>query len=127
VTHAIHFLPKVDYIYTMVDGRIVEKGTYNDLIQNGGEFAKFVSEFGSKEQQHEKESPIEEEVAKPAAIMKYTEKGDNIMQVEERNTGGINLAVYKTYFRAAKGSILIPVLFTSLVFMQGTMVMSSYW
>jgi ABC-type multidrug transport system ATPase subunit len=126
VTHAIHFLPKVDYIYTMVNGRIVERGSYNDLIQSGGEFAKFVTEFGSKEQ-HEKEIPIEEAVERPAATMEYTEKGDDIMQTEERNTGGINVAVYKAYLGAAKGGLLVPLLFTCIVLTEGITVMTSYW
>ena len=46
VTHAIHFLARVDYIYTMKDGRIVESGTYQELIRRGGEFAKLDKEYG---------------------------------------------------------------------------------
>ncbi|OJA16609.1 hypothetical protein AZE42_10766, partial [Rhizopogon vesiculosus] len=34
VTHALHFLPDVDYIYTLVDGRIAERGTYLELMAN---------------------------------------------------------------------------------------------
>ncbi|OJA15999.1 hypothetical protein AZE42_13449, partial [Rhizopogon vesiculosus] len=34
VTHALHFLPDVDYIYTIVDGRIAERGTYPELMAN---------------------------------------------------------------------------------------------
>ena len=49
VTHALHFLPDVDYIYTLVDSRIAERGTYPELIANGGAFSKFVEEFGSKD------------------------------------------------------------------------------
>ncbi|EEB98739.1 hypothetical protein MPER_01703, partial [Moniliophthora perniciosa FA553] len=33
VTHALHFLPQVDYIYVVADGRIVERGTYNELME----------------------------------------------------------------------------------------------
>ena len=46
VTHAIHFLARVDYIYTMKDGRVVESGTYQELIRRGGEFAKLDKEYG---------------------------------------------------------------------------------
>lgn len=127
VTHAIHFLPKVDYIYTMVDGRIAETGTYAELMENGQEFSKFVTEFGSKDQEHE-ETPaaVETEDAEPAAALK-TGKGDDVMQTEERHTGGVNKSVYATYIRAAKGSFLIPLLAVGLVLIQGCTVMSSYW
>ena len=43
VTHALHFLPQVDYIYTMVDGRVGEHGTYADLMAADGDFARFVN------------------------------------------------------------------------------------
>ena len=46
VTHAIHFLARVDYIYTMKDGRVVESGTYQELIRRGGEFSKLDKEYG---------------------------------------------------------------------------------
>lgn len=130
VTHAIHFLPKVDYIYTMVDGRIAETGTYAELMENGQEFSKFVTEFGSKNEEHEEETlavaEVEDGEVKPAAAAK-TGKGDDIMQVEERNTGGVDGGVYSAYIRAAKGSVLIPMLVVGLVLIQGCTVMSSYW
>lgn len=46
VTHAIHFLPEVDYIYTLLDGRIQEQGTYSELIDAGGVFSVLVRDFG---------------------------------------------------------------------------------
>ena len=42
VTHALHFLPQVDYIFTVVDGKIAERGTYSELLTREGAFAKFV-------------------------------------------------------------------------------------
>jgi ABC-type multidrug transport system ATPase subunit len=50
VTHALHFLPQVDYILTIVDGRVAESGSYSELMTNDGEFSKFVTEFGSNDE-----------------------------------------------------------------------------
>ena len=36
VTHALHFLPRVDYIYFIVDGRIAERGTFDEMMANRG-------------------------------------------------------------------------------------------
>jgi hypothetical protein len=126
VTHAIHFLPKVDYIYTMINGRITETGTYSELMANGGEFAKFVTEFGSKDEHEEekKDAAVEGEDAKRTV---NTAKGDQIMQAEERNTGGVSKSVYAAYLQAAKGPIFVPLLILGLVLIQGSTVMSSYW
>lgn len=138
MTHALHFLPQVDYIYVVVEGRIAEQGTYLELMGNDGEFSKFVREFGSKEEE-EKESEedaidtvgateaeggagIEGEGRKKAAAV-----GPGLMQVEERNTGAISWEVYKTYSKAGNGKIVLPLLFLSLVLIQGATVMASYW
>jgi len=51
VTHALHFLPKVDYIYFMVDGHIAERGTFEEMMTNGGEFSRTFDEFVTKGQE----------------------------------------------------------------------------
>jgi ABC-type methionine transport system ATPase subunit len=130
VTHALHFLPQVDFIYTIVEGHIAEQGTYSELMSNDGAFSKFIKEFGSKEEQDEKE---EEEAVDDAADEKKPEAhkhethGPGMMQVEERNTGAISREIYKEYLGAGKGPILVPLLLFSLVLIQATTVMSSYW
>ena len=131
VTHALHFLPQVDYIYTVFDGRIAERGTYPELIAKEGSFARFVREFGAKEEKEEKE---EEAVEEAGAEEKKVEKrprrvsaGPGLMQAEERNIGAVPGMIYKEYLRAGKGNIVIPSLLLSVVLLQGAQVMSSYW
>lgn len=46
VTHALHFLSYCDFIYTISAGRIVEQGTYAELIAANGEFARLDRDFG---------------------------------------------------------------------------------
>ena len=141
VTHALHFLPQVDYIYTVADGQIMERGTYTELMANDGVFSKFVKEFGSKQQDEESEDADEvvgevdtEKSGKSdkgpdvvAALREQYEKGQTIMQDEERNIGAVTWKIYKTYLSAGNGSVLVPLLLLSLVLVQGAQVMSSYW
>ncbi|KAI0714464.1 P-loop containing nucleoside triphosphate hydrolase protein [Cerioporus squamosus] len=138
VTHALHFLPQVDYIYTMVDGRISEHGTYPDLMAANGDFAKFVNEFGSKESELEKEEEAVEDddddvegKEKSAAMevekRKKRSQGAALMQTEERNTGAVSNEVYKAYIKAGKGYIIVPMLILSVALLQVAQVMSSYW
>jgi ABC-type multidrug transport system ATPase subunit len=49
VTHALHFLSQCDYIYTLDNGRIAERGTFKELMQHNGEFARLTKEFGGGE------------------------------------------------------------------------------
>lgn len=128
VTHALHFLPQVDYIYTVVDGRVAERGTYAELLaRENGAFARFAKEFGAKEEQEEKEEAVEEAEPDEKAKKKKAVGNSPLMQAEERNTGAVSNTVYKAYLKAGKGGILIPSLILSLVFLQGAQVMSSYW
>jgi ABC-type multidrug transport system ATPase subunit len=148
VTHALHFLPQVDYIYVISDGRISEQGTYAKLMARGGEFSAFIKEFGSTEE--DKVENEDEEVAimnsgikgegskvdSAAGLTREKEKlekmkkatpGATLMQTEERNTGAIQWDVYQTYIKAGYGGVIIPLLVLSLVLMQGATVLSSYW
>lgn len=126
VTHALHFLPQVDYIYAMADGRIAERGTYEELMKNNGEFSKFFTEFGTKEAEEEEQKEvveeekeaIEEEGAGAEKTKRKDVAGTALMQAEERNTGAISKAVYKEYLSAGKGTVVIPLLFLSLVLIQ---------
>ncbi len=131
VTHAIYLLPQVDYIYTVVEGKIAERGTYEELLANDGAFSRFAKEFGAKEEQEEEEE-IEEEAVDGDSKQEKSRKravasNAPLMQAEERNKGAVSAAVYKRYLKAGKGSIILPLLILSLAFMQGTQVMSSYW
>uniref|UniRef100_A0A669C4E3 Canalicular multispecific organic anion transporter 2 n=1 Tax=Oreochromis niloticus TaxID=8128 RepID=A0A669C4E3_ORENI len=45
VTHGISFLPQVDNIMVMVDGRVSEMGSYQDLLKQNGAFAEFLRNY----------------------------------------------------------------------------------
>lgn len=100
-------------------------------MSNRGEFSRFVTEFGSKEDSTEKdESANNGEIiadAKTDARRNATANGVGIMQTEERNTGAISGAVYREYLHAGNGLIILPLLMLSVAFMQGASIMSSYW
>jgi ABC-type multidrug transport system ATPase subunit len=126
VTHALHFLSQVDYIYTVVDGHIAERGTYTELMANDGEFSKFITEFGSKEEENENESDGSRE-EKTGGPDKKAVAGAGIMQAEERNTGAVTWDIYRSYISAGKGILVIPLLLVALVLSEGATVMGSYW
>jgi len=139
VTHALHFLPQVDHIYTIADGQIMERGTYSELMANDGVFSKFLREFGSKRE--EKTEGVDKVAAEGRVVKggegdrgpntvsapKEFKMGKTIMQEEERSVGAVTRKVYKTYLTAGNGYLLVPALLFSYLLVQGAQVMSSYW
>jgi ABC-type multidrug transport system fused ATPase/permease subunit len=136
VTHALHFLPHVDQIITIENGRISEVGTYKELrSKEGGAFANLMAQFGGDDQEEkeaeDEESAIEkEQTPKPVADRsKMTSRGvaHQLMQEEERNQGAIKGDTWSGYFKAGKGIALVPILLLSVAVAQGFTVMTSYW
>jgi ABC-type multidrug transport system ATPase subunit len=133
VTHALHFLPHVDNIILMEDGRITETGTYAELKANGKSFARLIREFGS-EDQHAQQVEDEETAIERAQPSKHIRsnmvaKGvaQTLMQQEERNAGAMRKGTYSSYLKAGKGFIMVPVLLFCVALAQGFFVMTSFW
>ena len=139
VTHALHFLSQVDRIYCVLEGRIVEQGSYEELLAANGTFATHINEFVSKENarkqaENEDENAIVETLnagqGADSEANKRRQKpiiGEALMQQEERSTGAVAWDVYKAYLKAGNGPITVPILLGSFVLMQVATVLSSYW
>ncbi|KAK3084438.1 hypothetical protein FSP39_013539 [Pinctada imbricata] len=79
VTHGVHWLPMVDVVVVMVNGRISEMGTYNQLITHDGPFAQFLKQYFMAEEESEAEEDPD--------IMRIKEK--MMEQVESVTSEGI--------------------------------------
>ena len=53
VTHGLTHLPQCDMIVVMEGGRIVEQGSYSELIENRGFFADFLRTYTNVESKGE--------------------------------------------------------------------------
>ncbi|KAH9173294.1 putative ATP-binding cassette transporter protein YOR1 [Lactarius sanguifluus] len=132
VTHVLHFLPKVDHIYFVVNGRITEHGAFDELMANREEFARTFDEFVTKDRTQSKgEKAVDVEDADADADEKIkkrrpAKRSAQFMQAEERNTGAVNVQVYKQYILSGNGMVLLPVMFVATVLTQISFVLSSY-
>ena len=115
----------------MVDGRITEDGTLNELMSNREGFSRVFDEFVTKNQTESKgekavgveDADADENIKKRRAA----QRGMQLMQAEERNTGAVSIRVYKQYIQSGNGMVLMPVLLVIVVLLQASMVLSSYW
>ncbi|NXP73824.1 MRP3 protein, partial [Ramphastos sulfuratus] len=63
VTHGIGFLPQVDHIIVLVDGKISETGSYQELLKQNKAFAEFLRNYTLEEDIEEDEpTMLEDEV-----------------------------------------------------------------
>ena len=62
VTHSITYLPKVDNIVVIKDGRISEIGTYKELLAQKGAFAEVLVQFLSQELEETDEDNLPSEL-----------------------------------------------------------------
>ena len=53
VTHSAKYLPQMDRIIVMKDGRISEHGNYQELLSAGGAFADFLVQYLTNEEENE--------------------------------------------------------------------------
>ena len=53
VTHGLSYLPKVDHIIVVVEGRVSESGTYQELLNKQGAFADVLKMYITQEDEDE--------------------------------------------------------------------------
>ncbi|KAL5526288.1 hypothetical protein ACEPAF_8011 [Sanghuangporus sanghuang] len=148
VTHALHFLSHCDYIYAMAPGNIGEHGTYEELMEKGGEFSRLAREFGGEQKREEeveavdeqtdfkdtkapsdKDAVSKEKMKAKVDLSKVAGKGTlegRLMMKEKRNTGAIPWHVYGSYMRAGRGYLTMPLIIVFVLLMQGSQVMNTY-
>uniref|UniRef100_A0A4W5LDS1 ATP-binding cassette, sub-family C (CFTR/MRP), member 3 n=1 Tax=Hucho hucho TaxID=62062 RepID=A0A4W5LDS1_9TELE len=109
VTHGISFLPQVDNIVVMVEGRVSEMGSYQELLKQNGAFAEFLRNYSL-------EDIIEEDEATDFpddALSNHTDMVDNEPVVNEAKRQFIS----KVFWEYAKA--VGPLLSLVICFLYG--------
>ncbi|KAI8912518.1 P-loop containing nucleoside triphosphate hydrolase protein [Gorgonomyces haynaldii] len=132
VTHQLHILPSLDYIYVLKDGKLVEQGNYADLLSNNGEFAQYLKEYEltmNNQETEEAENVSERmdglERIKQSMAKTEQKKARQLMQVEDRETGSVAKEIWWLHFKSS-GPWLWTAVFTIFVF-QFFKIGTDYW
>ncbi|KAG2050217.1 P-loop containing nucleoside triphosphate hydrolase protein [Suillus hirtellus] len=127
VTHAIHFLSQVDYIYTLNNGIITESGTYEELISRGGDFARLDLEFGGHVSD-ENDDGQAEEVAPQTGITVEDVKSKSEQARKEASGNGTLEGRLIVKERRSTGSVIWggPLLLFFVLAMQGSLILNPY-
>ncbi|KAL1074886.1 hypothetical protein V6Z11_D11G320200 [Gossypium hirsutum] len=106
VTHQVEFLPAADLILVMKDGRIVQAGKYNDILNS-------VQKQENQDNQNFKVDDV-------------GPKGQ-LVQEEEREKGQVGFSVYWKYITTAYGGALVPLILLAQILFQIFQIGSNYW
>ncbi|KPV74356.1 uncharacterized protein RHOBADRAFT_54195 [Rhodotorula graminis WP1] len=115
VTHGLQYLPQADWVVVMENGRIVEQGTYAELVASGSSFSRFADEYGvAAVSTAVGDGDGDELVGKVDVVDEPKQKGKGgaagrpLMQKEEQAVGSVGLGTWKTYAKAANGWLTLP-------------------
>jgi ABC-type multidrug transport system fused ATPase/permease subunit len=128
VTHQLHFLPKVDYVILMKEGKIAEQGTYQDLLNIDGEFSTMMKSYGGVigdeaditdaiSDNGSERNAATQRIENTISDMKMN-KSHELMTTEERVVGKVNRAIWWMYLKASGGSRFLVALLMSLSLIQ---------
>ncbi|KAJ6577414.1 P-loop containing nucleoside triphosphate hydrolase protein [Mycena capillaripes] len=134
VTHALHFLSQCHYIYTLENGRISEHGSYQELLDKNGEFARLDKEFGGDNTKGE--SSVENLVTVTATVEELKIKSamaagtgkieGKLITKEKRTTGSVSWKIYGSYLKAGRGYVTLPLVLVAVLGMQACQISNSY-
>ncbi|KAL4217443.1 hypothetical protein ACF0H5_023893 [Mactra antiquata] len=97
VTHGIHWLPSVDLIFVVNDGKISESGSYEKLLSHDGAFAKFLQiylieqEDSDNGEEDEEEQEIKKQILQRLASIQSdsdTELAEKYLLIRSRSHKG---------------------------------------
>lgn len=137
VTHRLNVLPFVDWILVMNQGKIVEQGTYEQLVKNDPNsfFNTWTTESDdySVDSDHKVEDKDPGE-KRPAATIQDTalispdaKAGKKIVQAEDRTVGQVSSAMYWKYIILCGGFLLFSGAVFLMILVQASRVMTDLW
>ncbi|XP_051129037.1 ABC transporter C family member 12-like isoform X2 [Andrographis paniculata] len=142
VTNQLHFLPQVDRIILVAEGKVKEEGTFEELSKNGSLFKKLMENAGKMEEHMiENEDSVNSshepsflssvdinETSKDGVSNSKMKEGRTVLiKQEERETGIVSWNVLMRYKNAVGGLWVVVILFTCYILTETLRVSSSTW
>jgi len=142
-THNLQFLSNADHIIALDSGTVKERGTYQQLMRSGLDFAALVTSAGYElsdsdtegtEATATSEALAERKVSRKAScVLKKKKPTDKTKKKEEDQTeetrlrGKVSMGVYKTYIKAMGGLCTALFLFVIYALSQSFQVAGNLW
>ncbi|ESO91182.1 hypothetical protein LOTGIDRAFT_153611 [Lottia gigantea] len=127
VTHAVHWLPLVDTVVLMDNGRIIDCGHYLKLMRNNGALAEFLHTHMSKsDKAQEATEDAEESSLDSKKKSDFRSRLGHLISEENAETGKVEFSVFSTYAKAV-GVFSTIFIFVSYTIYQVGSVAANIW
>lgn len=111
VAHQLQYLSQTDRIVVLDEGRIVETGSYEQLMNSGGKFAQLMQKHEFKGEEKSGEQLAEQKGEKTVKKKEANSDQANLVAAEDRSVGSIDSQIYKYYIIAmGTGSFVVLVI-----------------
>ncbi|KAI8847092.1 P-loop containing nucleoside triphosphate hydrolase protein [Chytridium lagenaria] len=141
VTHQLHVLEKCDWVVVMDEGRVVEEGTFDDLMKKEeGErsLRAMMKDYQSVTEKDTDADASSSESSTSTATdatatspnLKSAPKSDKVLDLiaeEDRQRGGLKFSVIKGYWSRAGGAPIVTLLVFVMVFLITTQTLRDLW
>ncbi|XP_026726081.1 multidrug resistance-associated protein 4 [Trichoplusia ni] len=138
VTHQLHYLKAADYIVILNNGSVDAKGTYDELVTTGKDFAKLLSSSHDENEDKkdlEKPPPMSRRTSARLSTTRRPSLCESTggcdvaqeMEEEERESGSMGWHVYGAYLRAGGRTPRLLFMILLLVIGQLSATLCDYW
>ncbi|KAF9233981.1 P-loop containing nucleoside triphosphate hydrolase protein [Melanogaster broomeanus] len=129
VTHQLQYLNQVDHIIVFSEGRIVEQGSFEELVSRSGELTRLLNEIHSfSEYSNNADTDGKRKsIAPQKPAHQKQETSDQVIAEEDRNTGAVGTATWWAYLKATGGATIVIMLFLEIILFQGSVVILGQW
>ncbi|KAK8955659.1 ABC transporter C family member 8 [Platanthera guangdongensis] len=141
VTHQVEFLSQTDRILVMEGGKVIQTGSYEELLKSGTAFELLVSAHQSSLTTINSGDQAKETRATKAEVsvlmpMKQNSEGEisvngisaaQLTEDEETVRGNSRWKPYKDYIQVSKGSSLLALMITLQTIFIALQTLSNYW
>lgn len=140
VTHQLDVLPRADLILVMErdddnEGRIIQQGTYQELLHQEGVFQTLVQEYGSaavgnstsikgEGETQGKDLELEKDGGQDEVPEEDKQKGGKLLLDEERQTGEISWRTYLHFLQAIDGWWMVVAVIFALLWLEASRVLT---
>lgn len=133
VTNQLQFLRYCDKIVALGSGKVVEQGTFSELMSREEGEVKRIVDASSSGQNNQKKTEDNNVLAEPAkrgpkkSSIKAPRDAKALLTKEERNIGAVSWSVYSKYLQAGGGLVKFSIVFFAFILTAANSMATSTW